>query len=57
MFQEDGQNVESLVNLAVSVDQVAIVHSQHIVHADVHVNASQTVLVLEKWDLDGWYVA
>ena len=57
MFQEDGQNVEPLVNLAVSVDQVAIVHSQHIVHADVHVNASQTVLVLEKGDLDGWDVA
>ena len=57
MFQEDGQNVEPLVNLAVSVDQVAIVHRQYIVHADVHVNASQTVLVLEKGDLDGWDVA
>lgn len=57
MLQEDGQYVEPLFNLAVRVDQIAVVHCKHVIYADVHVDSRQTVLVLEQGHLDGRYVA
>jgi len=47
MLQENCQNVESLVDLTIRVDQIRVVHREHIVYRDVDINASFTVLVLE----------
>ena len=57
MFEEDGHDVETLVDLTVSIDQVRVVHGKDVVDANVHVNPSQAVLVLEQWHFYSWHVA
>ena len=43
--------MESLVNLAVSVYQVTVVHRKNVVNTQVNVNARLTVFVLQQWYL------
>lgn len=57
MLEEDGQDVESLVDLAVSVDQVRVVHGQDVVDRDVDIDAAQAVLVLQQGHFDRRNVA
>ena len=48
--------MESLINLAVSVNQVTIIHRQYIIDTQVYVNTCLTVLVLQERDLDRRHV-
>ena len=57
MFKEDSQYVEPLVYLAVSVNQVAVVHGEHVIHTDVNIDACETILVFEQRHLDCWHIA
>ena len=57
MFQEDGQDVEPLINLAVRINQVAVVHGEDVIDANVDIDAREAVLVLKQGHLDGWNVA
>lgn len=47
MFQEDSQDVEPLVNLAVRINQVAVVHGEDVIDANVDIDPREAVLVLE----------
>ena len=57
VLKEGCQDVESLVHLAVRVDQVRVVHGQDVIDAYIDVNSSKTILVLQERYLDGWHVA
>lgn len=57
MLKENGQDVEPLVDLAVGVDQITVIHSEDVVDTDIYIYAREAVLVLEKGHLDGWDVA
>jgi len=57
VLEEDGQNVEPLLYLAVSVDQIGVVHREHVVDADVHVDARLAILVLEQGYFDRGHIA
>lgn len=48
MFQKDGQDVESLIDLTVSVYQVWIVHGQNVIDANIDIDSCRAVLVLEQ---------
>lgn len=49
--------MESLVDLAVCVDQVRVVCCQHVVHAEIDVDASYRVFVLQQRHFDSWNIA
>ena len=57
MFKEDGKNVEALVDLAISIDEVWVVHCQNVIDANVNVNARQTILIFQKWNFYGRNIA
>ena len=57
MFQEDSQDVEPLVNLAVRINQVAVVHGEDVIDANVDIDPREAILVLEQGHLDCWNVA
>lgn len=57
VFEEDRQNVESLIDLAVCVDQVTVVHSKDIIDANVDIDACELVLVLEQRHFYGGNIA
>ena len=49
--------MEPLVNLAVCIDQITVIHSEDVIDADIYIYARETILVLEQGHFDGRYVA
>lgn len=48
MLEEGRYDMESLVDLTVSVDQVTVVHSQNVVYTKVDINPSLAVFILQE---------
>ena len=49
--------MEPLIYLTVSIYEIGIVLGENIVHRQIYVNSSQTVLILEQWHLDCRHIA
>ena len=49
--------MEPLINLAVRINQVAVVHGENVIDTNVDIDPREAILVLEQGHLDGWNVA
>lgn len=57
MLQESRENVESLINLAVCVNKLWVVHSKNIVDTDIYIYWCMEVFITEYWNFYSWHVA
>jgi len=55
MLDEHAHDVETLVYLAVGIDQVRVVDSQNVVNVEVHFKSGLFLCEPKDWDSLGWH--